>query len=185
MEDRLEVFVSVDHDEMHVENVILLVQEVQCKNAAHVAVAVVEVPDILKIRGKDKEVGDLEIQFPEAENVVNMVENIGYQFFRNNRFAPVFPYLLRYIGNIQKLLLADIDLGVVARVVEDVHVEMKFGAKGVEDLEEKHESEGHVPVNFEKKMIDLGSRFVRKAAVEEAEGRSALHNLALAVPAVL
>jgi hypothetical protein len=133
-----------------------------------VVVAAAEVPDIQKIRGKDMEVGDLEIQVPETENVVNMVENIGYQFFRNNRFAEVFSHLLTSIGNIQKLILVDIDLAVVGKVVEDVHVERKLGVKGVEDLGEKHESEGHVPVNFATKKIDLVSRFVTKAAVEEA-----------------
>jgi hypothetical protein len=186
MEDRLEVFAFVDYDEMHVENVIL-VQEARCKNAARAEISVVGVgvPDIQKVRGMDMEVGDLEIQLPGAENVVNMVENIGYQFFRNNRFAALFLHFPSYIGNIQKLILVDIELTVVGEGVEDVHIERKLGGKEVEGLGEKPEIEGHVPVNFVKKKIDLVSRFVRIAAVEGAEGRSALYNLSLTVPAAL
>jgi hypothetical protein len=56
MEDRLEVLVWVDQDQMSVENVILLVGEVQCKD---VPVVVPQVADIQKIRGKDTKVGDL------------------------------------------------------------------------------------------------------------------------------
>ena len=103
-----------------------------------------------------------------------MVENSGHESFWHNRFA-LFPYLLRH--NIPP---ADIDFAVVTDAVEDVHVE-KLGIEGVENLEAKHKGESHVPANFAQKRIDLVSRFVRKAEVEEDEGRSALYNLSVVV----
>jgi hypothetical protein len=62
---------------------------------------------------------------------------------------------------------------------------MKLEAKGVEDLEEGLENVHLVPENFARRKIDLVSIYVRKAAVEEAEGHSVSHNLSLAVPVAL
>jgi hypothetical protein len=181
MVDRLEVFASLDHDEGRAESAFPLVEEVQGKDA--VPVVVVVVPDIQRIQDMDTEVEVPEIRVLEETSVVNMDEHIGYQFFQDNWFAPLFLFLLR---NIESMMASrvDIEQAVVGKA-EDAHVEMKLEVKGVEDHEEGLENVCRVPGNFARRKIDLVSIVVRKAAVEEAEGHSVAHNLSLAAPAVL
>jgi hypothetical protein len=93
--DRLGVFASLGRDEGRAENGFPPVEGGQGKDAVPVAVAVV--PDIQRIQDMDTEVEVPEIRVLAGKSVVNMDEDIGYQFFLDNRFAPLFQFLLQNI----------------------------------------------------------------------------------------
>ena len=105
MVDRLEAFALLDHDEGRAENAFPPVEGVQGKNA--VPVVVVVVPDIQRIQDMDTEVEVPEIRALVEKSVVNMDEGIGYQFFQDNRFAPLFLFLLR---DIESMMVSRVDI---------------------------------------------------------------------------